>query len=173
MAGHEDTETEVILQVALDELRIVHEKISNVYDQLRIRILALLAGQVAIVTFLFSGDKDERIHLPLETSGKIFLAIGILCMILAFILFVYLIASTRDWPIPGDMNEIEQINNGNDNRYDSLEKFLLFLRKDYLEGNRECIKTIAKKATKFNLALYLLLAGVIILLVIKYGGMHK
>lgn len=170
----EDKEQKVIvLRIALDELRRVHDHISNIYDQLRVRILALLAGQVAIVTFLFSGNKETRINIPADDAGRIFLSIGAASMILAFTLFVYLIASTRGWPIPGDMDEIEQIDNGLDNRYDTEEKFLLFLRKDYLNGNRECMKILSRKAIKFNLALYLLLAGAIILLIIKYGGMHK
>lgn len=178
LSSHENIRVEVesekvkVLRIALDELRRVHEHVSNAYDGLRTRVLAMLAGQVAIVTFLFSGTDSSRIGIPPDTAGRIFLTIGIVALISSFALFVYLTASSKGWPVPGDINEIEEIDNGNDCRYDTVEKFLLFLRKDYLQSTRECINILEKKAIRFNIALYLLLVSVIILLAIKYGGLH-
>lgn len=160
-----------ILRVALDELRRVHDHISNAYDQLRIKALAMIAGEVAIVTFILAADDHTQIHVS-DLAERIFLGVGVVALLLAFILLISTITSS-DWFIPGDMDEIEQIDNGKDNRYETLEKFLFFLRTDYLDGNRKCIKILAKKGFRLNWGLYFLLAGAIILLVLKYGGLHK
>ena len=155
----------------MDELRRVHDHISNSYDQLRIKALGMIAGEVAVVTFILAADDHSKIHVS-NSAEKVFLAAGIVALLAAATLLITSITS-GDWFIPGDMDEIEQINNGVDNRYDTTEKFLLFLRSDYLSGNRDCIKIVSRKAKKVNWGLYLLLAGTIILLVLKYGGPHK
>jgi len=149
--------------------QLVHDKISNAHDQLRNKALAMIAGEIAIVTFLFSGGSDSSIKIPDEASGIIFLFIGVFSLILSFGLLLSSVKSGI-WHVPGDMEEIEQIDNGIDHRYGTLEKFLKFLRKDYLSGNRACMSIIAAKSKRVNWGLYLLLSGVIILIVLKYGG---
>ncbi|HSX28983.1 MAG TPA: hypothetical protein VLE73_00325 [Candidatus Saccharimonadales bacterium] len=167
----EESEKSKTLRIALDELRRVHEHVSKAYDQLRTKALAMIAGEVAIITFLFSGDKDTRIGMPEDIASRLFLFAGLLALAAAFCLLIRSIASDG-WYIPGDMDEIEQIDNGKDNRYDTSEKFLLFLKKDYLESTRDCIKILNRKGKWVNWGLYLLLGGIIILVVIKYGGIH-
>ncbi|HVW97051.1 MAG TPA: hypothetical protein VHA56_13860 [Mucilaginibacter sp.] len=170
---HVSDEKIEILLIAIKELRRVHSHISNAYDQLRIKALAMIAGEVAIVSFIFASDgANDHFQIPHSPAGRIFLSIGVAFVSLAFGLLVTSITSGL-WPVPGDMDEIEQIDNGIDNRYDSIEKFLKFLRKDYLEANRLCMKIVATKAKRVNWGLYLLLAGVIILMVIKLGGPHQ
>jgi|GEM_PF-1285907 len=160
-----------VLKVALDELRRVHDHISNAYDQLRIKALGMIAGEVAIVTFILAADDHTEIHAS-DSAEHVFLGAGVFALATAAFLLISAIAS-GDWFIPGDMGEIEQIDNGKDNRYDTVEKFLLFLREDYLDANRMCTKIIGQRAKRVNWGLYLLLAGAIILLVLKYGGLRK
>jgi len=164
------SEKNKIITVALEELRRVHDHVSNAYDQLRVKALAMIGGEVAIITFILAADDHSKIVVS-DIAEKIFLIAGIVALILAFILLLGAVLSS-DWPVPGDMNEIELIDNGIDDRYDTLEKFLKFLRKDYLEGNRECMKILERKGRRANWALYLLLAGAILLIVLKYGGKH-
>jgi hypothetical protein len=128
----------------------------------------MIAGEVAIVAFLFS-DQNAKLARPHDLAGQIFFLAGFLGLWAAFILLIRSIVSGA-WYLPGDMDEIEQLYNGNDNRYDTEEKLLFFLRKDYLDGNRECIKIINQRASWVNWGLYMLLGSVIILIALKYGG---
>lgn len=172
MAAYQESEKDKVLSIALDELRRVHDHVSNAYDQLRLKALAMIAGEVAIITFLLTGDSESKLAIPHSIAGRIFLGAGVAALFGAFVLLLSGILSGI-WHLPGDMDEIEQINNGIDNRYDTAEKFLLFLKRDYLDGNRKCITIVSVKAKRVNWGLYLLLAGTIILSVIKYGGQHK
>ncbi len=170
MAIYRESVKEKILNIALGELRRVHEHVSNSYDQLRIKALGMIAGEVAIVTFILAANDNSKIKINTVADG-IFLGLGIAALLSAAALLISSITS-GDWYIPGDMDEIEQIDNGVDNRYDNVEKLLLFLRKDYLEGTRQCIKIVTRRARRVNWGLYMLLSGSIILLVLKYGGRY-
>lgn len=168
MSASEDSQSVKVLKIALEELRRVHDHITNSYDQLRTKALTMIAGEVAIVAFLFS-DQNAKLIMPHDLAGIIFFLTALSGLLSAFLLLIRSIAPGT-WYVPGDMEEIEQINNGSDNRYETDEKFLLFLRKDYLESSYKCIQIINRRANWVNWGLYILLASVIILIALKYGG---
>jgi len=51
-----------ILNMSMRELRHVYDHICNIFDQLRVKALTLIAGEVAIVSFIF-GTKD-KLQIP-------------------------------------------------------------------------------------------------------------
>ena len=59
MATRLENDTELLV-LAVDELRRLHDSITQSFDNLRGKALALLAGEVAIVTFLFSADGSKK-----------------------------------------------------------------------------------------------------------------
>src|ERR1700722_6232309 len=89
-------EKRIISKLALKELHRLYDHLCRNYDQLRLKTLALLAGEVAIITFIFSstvysGGKMIPL-LPAENYGKVFYWGGVIIIGLAFILFLSVIS---------------------------------------------------------------------------------
>jgi ABC-type enterobactin transport system permease subunit len=148
------------LLTAVKELHRIYDHISNTYDQLRIKALALIAGEIAVVSFIFAGD----FKLPKVVYGIVFFGVGIGSLVAAFIVFLLTISSLN-WAIPVEFKEIREIE-----KYENEAKFLEYVRKDYLEAVEHCLSVVNRRVRRFDLGLYLLLFGAIILLVIKFGG---
>lgn len=158
-----DEEKVKILKASLIELRRFYDHVSNIYDQLRIKALALIAGEVAIATFIFA--KDEARHIPHNPALIIFYFTGIIFLALAFALLLWTIASFS-WQIPHDLEDSTTLFNKHENEL----SFLKYMHDDYINAINKCLPKVDSKARKFNWTIYLLAAGVIMLLVIKYGG---
>jgi hypothetical protein len=152
-------------KVAISELQRIYDHVSNSFDQLRVKTLALIAGEVAIVSFIFSGDQTL---VPTQTYGKILLGLGLSFMAVAFTMFLWTISS-MPWLIPVTLQEVEDI----DERYEDTQAFLKFVKKDYIECINHCMKKVEPRAKRFDTAIYLLMLGVIIVLVIKFGGIPQ
>lgn len=155
-----------ILKASLIELRRFYDHVSNIYDQLRIKALALIAGEVAIVTFIFA--KDETRHIPHNPALSIFYFAGIIFLGLAFSLLLWTIASFS-WKIPHDLEDSTTLYKKHENELSFLE----YIHDDYIGAINTCLPKVDSKSKKFNWTIYLLAAGVIMLLVIKYGGLTK
>jgi len=154
-----------ILKASITELRKVYEHINNIYDQLRFKALALIAGEVAIASFIF-GDPNSR-NIPIGADRRIFFFSAIMFLGLAFGILLWVI-STVAWQLPHDFTKSdEMLSDKNRNTYLS---FLKYMHNDYCEVNDTCNQIVSKKCKKFNWTIYLLAAGVIILMVIKFGG---
>jgi hypothetical protein len=163
VAATDPAEKEKMLSLALEELRRTYDHINNIYDQLRVKVLALIGGEVAIVTLLFA----IGMPLPRTVYGAIFLAAGLLFLSLAFALLLWIV-STVQWKIPVDMDEVASIYK----RYNDAIGFLEYLRDDYIKCINHCAGHVSNRAKRFNWAIYVLCAGVIIIMVIKFGGMN-
>lgn len=163
VANPNDQEKVKILKVSLDELRRFFDHVSNIYDQLRVKALALIAGEVATATFIFSADNTR--HIPAESGMKIFYFSGIVILGAAFGILLWIVASFT-WKIPHDLDDSNKLYK----KYNSELEFLEYLHDDFIGAIQHCLPAVDKKARKFNWAIYLLAAGIIMLLVIKYGG---
>ncbi|HKR81890.1 MAG TPA: hypothetical protein VJR27_02730 [Candidatus Saccharimonadales bacterium] len=159
----DDKEKIKILKISLAELRRFYDHVSNIYDQLRVKSLALIAGEVAIVTFIFS-DSTAR-EIPDSAALRTFFFAGILFLILAFSLLLWTISSFP-WQISHDLEDSQKLYK----KYEAEKDFLEYLHDDFIGAIGECLPRVEKKSKRFNWTIYLLAAGVIILLVIKYGG---
>lgn len=153
---------------SLNELRRFYDHVSNIYDQLRVKTLGLMAGEVAIVSFIFANGTN--LSIPFDADRRFFFWAAIVMLACAFGIFIQII-STMDWIIPHDLEKSDEIYvNKNHN---SELSFIEYLHDDYIEAIKECRPSIEKKNKLFNKAIYLLAAGVIILMVIKFGAPQK
>lgn len=156
---------EQIIELSLAEQRSTYNIVSNIYDQLRIKALALIAGEVAIVTFLFTNWDFWK----LVSGGDrlVFLFAGIFLLGAAFALFLWII-STVQWVMPHDGRTAKDWEK--DKNYPTYYSFLQYLHDDYISANNHCEKIVSNKCKKFNWSIFLLAGGVIIIMVIKFGG---
>lgn len=163
MTEPNDTQKTKILQASIDELRRFYDHVSNIYDQLRLKALALIAGEVAIASFIFSSPNTN--HIPSGSALRIFYFSGLILMGLAFALLLWTISSF-DWKIPHDLYDSGSLYK----KFEDEKAFLEYLHDDFIVAINHCLPAVNRKTKRFNWTIYLLAVGVIILLVIKYGG---
>lgn len=160
-----DSDKLEILKVSIKEQQSIYTHINNIYDQLRIKSLALIAGEVAIMTFLFTNwDLKKSLH---DGDRVFFFFSGVVFLALAFGLLLWII-STVEWKIPHTLESSKELLS-NKNR-NTEQKFLEYLHDDYTNVNKSCMKLVSDKCKKFNWTVFLLATGVIIVMVIKFGG---
>lgn len=155
------------IETSIREHRHTYQSTSNIYDQLRIKALALIAGEVAIITFLFNNWDISK--LVFNVDRVIFLSVGILLLSAAFSIFLWII-STVHWVYPHDNRPAKKWTS--DKNYETYYDFLEYLHDDYNTANMHCQKIVNNKCKKFNWSIFLLAGGVIILMVIKFGGTY-
>lgn len=152
---------EETIRSVLVDLRRLYDHISSNYDSLKNRVLALIAGEVAIASFIFG---DEKIKLAKMTSAEeIFFFMGVMLLAVSFGALLWII-STASWIIPLDLEASEQIYD----RFDSKLKYLEYIQKDYENSIRHCLKKMSARAKVYNITLFVLSSAIIILLVIKF-----
>lgn len=164
MAISEDDKI-AILESSITEQQRLYDIISNIYDQLRIKALALIAGEVAIVSFLFTNwDFDKAL---IGSDRTFFFFVGVIFLGLSLGALLWII-STVDWKMAHGLNKAKELfDNSNHN---TKASFLEYLHDDYTNVNRYCSGLVGNKCRKFNWTVYLLAVGVIIIMVIKFGG---
>ncbi len=164
MATDQAPEEEKTLAVAIEEQRRAYDHISNIYDQLRIKALALIAGEVAVITFIFSGDSAR--YAPIGVDRMIFFYTGIALLLASAVILLWIV-STVGWKLAHSSMSSLTLRN----EYPTHLKFLRYLNDDYCKVNAHCQGIINKKCARFNVVVYLMPIGVIMLLVItKFGG---
>lgn len=156
-----------ILEFAIEEQRSTYGHLNNIYDQLRVKALAMIAGEIAIITFVFSGKNQD--FFPEEVDRLIFFYCGIAFLGLAFALMLWIISSVS-WKVPHGFDKSRRTKHLKAN-YPQYKKFLEYLNDDYVKVNKHCAQIVSTKCKAFNHVIYMLPAGVIIVLVItKFGG---
>lgn len=86
---------EKILQTSVEELRRKYDELSANIDQLRVKVLAFIAGELALVAFLFA----TGIVVPHIIYGIFFFMVGVLCIAASFVTLT-LILRTALWLPP-------------------------------------------------------------------------
>jgi hypothetical protein len=152
---------EQILEIALEELRQKHSSQTSSYDQLRIKILAFITGELALVAFLFA----TGMTIPRVVYGLFFFIFGVVCLGLSFVILLLLLKST-DWFLPLKPKNLANIDY---KIYPTKIAYMEHVNKNYAHVIDMNGEKIASRTKMFDISLMLLLAGVIILLVIKYG----
>lgn len=161
------TDREEFIETGVEELRRLHRAITQSYDAIKVKALALLAGEVAIVTFLFADNSLTR-KTPMDVViyVAIFHFVGIFLLSMAFILFLHVISPVQ-WRQPPETKIIRHMDEWfGHNR----EKFLLHMREEYMDAIANCEAKLAAKARRFILAIYFLSIGIVILVLLKYGA---
>jgi hypothetical protein len=157
-----DPDEMAILRLTIEELRRTFDHISNIYDQLRTKALTLIGGEVAIVVFLFS---DNKLLMPHEPYGLVFFWTAIVFLMLAFGLLLWTISPVA-WQIPVEIADVTNI----PARWQNEKSFLEYVRNEYVRCINHCNKYVVNRGRRFNWTIYLLSAGAIIVLLLKFGG---
>lgn len=150
-----------IIRDSLDELRLFFKHITNIYDQLRIKCLALIAGEVAIVTWIFSSGYP----FPRSYYIRVLLFGGVACLLVAFGVLLWAI-SAMEWKIPHNVETSLELKH----KYKTEQALLEYLHDDYVGVIRHCLPLITKRSKRVNIPIYLVIIGVTIVLVVKFGG---
>lgn len=158
----EDDEEIRVLKLALSEYRHVYDHVAKGYDQLRIKALAMLAGEVALGTFIFS---SSTLIVPREYYGKVFFFSGIF-FLLASLGIILSTLRSMDWKIPSDPDDVQALKT----KFSTEKDYLKFIVDDYLMCIHFCKNLSEKRVGRFNWAIIALSVSAIMLLVIKFGG---
>jgi hypothetical protein len=156
-----ESETLAILQANLIELRRTYDHVSNIYDQLRIKALTFIAGEIAIVTFLFASN----IKYPSLLYGQMIFWAGILSFLCSFSVLLWTIAAVQ-WRIPCDFEKFENMKK----KFSSEIALTEYVHNEYVSAIAHCLPLVSMKSRRFNTTIYFLSVGVIIILLLKYGG---
>lgn len=150
-------EQENILKESIDELRRMHDEVCDSYVLTRNKVLAFLAGGLALLSYLYSsGD----LFIPEQVYGKIFYFVGVaFCVTSIGILFSAMQAVS--WSIPTDIKRHKNI------KQKKYIEFLEYIKDEYTESLSKNFIHCENKQKLLNSAVALLIAGAILLLVIK------
>lgn len=155
------TPSEEIEKIAVKELRRKYDELCRDFDQIRYRVLAFITGELALATFLFSNG----IPLPKIVYGFVFFVIGIGCILASFVILLFSLRTTA-WHKPVNSHYIHDIDKED---FPDKESFLLYIKEAYTHVLDANIPIVSRASKMFDLSLMLLVAGVIILMIIKYG----
>lgn len=158
-----------LLEITIKELHRLYDHVSNSFDHLRTKALALMGGEVAILTFLFSANGNSSktfFHKSAPIYGVVFYGIGIALLVGAFSAFLYVI-STVSWQHPPDEKDVANVT---DRFNHDVIRFLNHLISEYIESINHCIKVINLKSGRFMWGVYALSLGIFIMVMLKFGG---
>jgi|SRR5665213_1639469 len=155
------TKNDDIEQVAVDELRRKYDELCHNNDQLRLKAVAFITGELALATFLF----NKGIPLPIIIYGVVFFIFGIGCVTASFIMLLTLLKSAS-WHLPVNRNYIREIDGA---EYPDKASFLEYIKDCYITVLDKNTPKVSKANRRFDISLLLLVVGVIMLLIIKYG----
>jgi hypothetical protein len=156
-----ESDKEETIKLALEDLRRLYDHISHNYDSLKNRVLALIAGEVAIASYIFSG-KDFDIAKQ-GTPENIFFGIGVGLLAVSFGALLWIV-STASWVIPLDLSESQKLYK----RYNSKLEYLEYIKEDYEDCTALCLRKMATRARVYNVTLFILSGAIIMLLVVKF-----
>ncbi|MBL8159368.1 hypothetical protein JNJ66_02840 [Candidatus Saccharibacteria bacterium] len=151
----EIAEREKVALFNLEELRRKYDELTASFDQLRNKVLAFIAGEIALIAFLFSNG----ITIPGTVFGVFFFLFGSGSITASFILLGISLRGAT-WHSPGSTTPSQTTSS-----LGALNKAY----KNYSAAINNNMTIYSKRSRMFDNALTLLLIGVIILLVIKYG----
>jgi hypothetical protein len=161
MATTEDGK-KAVLRIAIDEQRLVAQKLHEDYYQMKTRILTYLGGGLAVLTFLYS--RADGTFIPDETYGKIFYFAGLGMMVMAISLLLYAL-TPAEWEVPTENVKLELLEGDNDLEY------LAYVKLRYVACYKTNIRAYTTKQKLLNTSFFPLIFGAIILVVLNiFGG---
>jgi hypothetical protein len=156
-----------LLKESIAELRRLHDAISVSYEGVRTKSLALLAGEVAMITFIFTTETRSGLQKPYIISMIVLYGLGLLLLLVSFILLLWVISPTQ-WDHPPESKDlrsdrIKLFNN-------SSQQFLTCLKDDYINSIALCSKKLSKKSRLFVIAILALSGGIFIITMLRFGS---
>lgn len=151
-----------VLKIAIEEQRLVAQKLHDDYHQMKIRTLTYLGGGLATLTFLYTRKPD--LFIPEETYGQIFYFAGLGMMILSISLLLQNL-TPANWEIPTENTKLLELDE------ESEQEYLEYVKLRYVTCFTGNIRTYSVKQKILNTAFYPLVFGAIILVVLNlFGG---
>lgn len=150
--------SESITQLAIEELKQINELYNKSYDQLRTRVITIMAAEFALLGYLYR-DPGEW-FIPDNIYGIILYAVGWLCLIVSFTALLLGLNSTT-WYYPMEIKDLKKL------RYKTTEDFLGEIKDEYLLTIELNTIPYEKKQRLFKFGLYALIMGGIILMAIS------
>lgn len=165
MAARNKQDKEALLLV-VDELRRHYDNLADSFNHLRGKALALLVGEVAMVTFLFSSESGSRDQFAVtQVYGGVFLLVGVLAMFYAFLQFLSVISSAQ-LSHPPETKMTRNLEKYFDNNPVAI---LEYLKSEYELAIEHWVGLMGVRARRFMWGIYGFSAGSFILIVLKYG----
>lgn len=149
------------------ELRRLYDYVAHSFEHVRNKALALLVGEVAVVTFLFSGGGFNGILANSQPAyGTVIYGLGIALLIYAFVMY-FSVVSTIQWPFPTE--EPDMKNPSAKFKNNPLE-FQKYLHAEYMSKVPQCIVKVRQRSLWFMRGTYALAVGVFLIILVRYGG---
>lgn len=156
----EEKSRENVLELALEELRNIYNRLDGSYDLARTKILTFLGAGLALLSYLYGGGD---LFIPDERYGKVLYFIGLGLVIASVTLLLHSVRPVQ-WAVPIETEMRKMLRTKQ--RIDMLE----LLVEEYVECMESNIPKYERKMVYLNSAFTQLLCGGIILLVIKSIG---
>jgi uncharacterized membrane protein YqhA len=112
----------------------------------------------------FCSNDAPNTHLS-DPDRLIFFWVGVGCLLISFLIFLYCIFSVP-WKVPHDLDKSGVILAKNK----TTLAFITYLHDDFIKSITTCLPKLIWRSRVCNWGIYLLTAGVIILMVIKFGA---
>lgn len=160
MDNRADTPDEVLM-LAIDEQRRVYDMLATLWAQLRVKCFTFLGGGLTALTFLYaSTNNKDQLFIPNETYGQIlyFAALGVTIFGLVSL---FLAIKPSHWEFPTEKHDLLKLH------YATQRSYLEYTKDRYITCYDVNSKAYEYKQRLFNLGLYPLIFGVIILIVLK------
>lgn len=161
----EENEKE-LLQICVGELNELYESIEQSMEHVRTKGLALLAGEIAIATFLFSPQKNGFFTNNVPLYGFVMFGLGIFLLFFSAGVFLYVLSKVK-WKRPPEEADIANINK----RFNSSPyEFLEYMKDGYTSAINHCGEKVTKRANALMVGIYSFSFGIALVILVKYCG---
>jgi len=144
-----------LLKLSIEELRRMHDEITNAYSNVKIKIITFIGGELALLNSLYS---NGELFLPKEVYGRIFYLLGLTSCVVALLVLCLSIQPVL-WRMPTESKKHR--------KHKIYLDFLKYVREEYVEALSINKSHLGKKQDRLDLASSLLMIGAVILLIIK------
>lgn len=148
-----------------EEMRRFYDYIVRSFEHIKNKALALLVGEVAIVTFLFQ-DFEFKIDNETPIYGPVVLSLGIALLVFAYIMFLTVISKIQ-WQFPTEEHDMK---NPTERFKSSPLEYQKYQHSEYMKKAVYCSSKASYRAVKFMHGIYALSVGVFLVILVKYGG---
>jgi hypothetical protein len=155
---YKEGEEEKVLRLAIKQLAHIEALYNKNYDQLRTRIITTIGAAFALLGYLYRDPGNW--FLPENVYGQVMYGAGWLLILTAFVcLFRGMYAVT--WYYPMELKSLKKL------KFDTEKDLLIEVKEEYLETIENNIIPYEKKQSLYKIALYTLIPGGILLMVIN------
>lgn len=156
------------LKAYIEEQRRFHDELTRSYEMLRTKIVTQIGGTLALLAFLYAGALDttkttlERLFIPPELYGKIFYYLGLFFILYSLGKVIHGARPNGVWTVAYQSQDNKPVESM------AHKDYLIKLKNDYDKARADNAVQYSKKYEAYKDAFYPLLAGAIIMIVLRY-----